>query len=310
VALTHYDILVPGNYFCDLIFTGFPQFPALGSEVYTQGLTVTIGGALNTVIALHRLGVKVGWVGRIGNDIFSQYVLDTVEKEGLDTSLIKRVDAPFQRVTASLSYPHDRAFITYVDPAPSPIELVIEVQDKISFQHLHFTGFQLDSRTSEVLAAMKARGISVSMDCQDRPITLDTPGVRETIPSLAVFMPNAREAMQLTGTTSIEAAADELKALVPILIIKDGANGAFGWQTDKRIHVPSLSVIAVDTTGAGDVFNAGYLCASLEGKDLAECLRWGNVCGGLSTLGYGGTSTAPTRMQVEETNVEQSRRQP
>lgn len=306
--MTHYDILLPGNYFCDLIFTGFPHFPALGSEVYTQGLTVTIGGALNTVVALHRLGVKVGWVGRVGTDIFSRYVLDTVEREGLDTSLIKRVDAPFQRVTASLSYPQDRAFITYVDPAPSPIELVIEVQDKVSFRHLHFTGFQLDPRTPDVLTAMKVRGVSVSMDCQDRPITLDTPGVGETISSLTIFMPNAKEAMQLTGTNSVEAAGDKLKSLVPTLIIKDGANGAFAWQKDNQTHVPSLTLAPVDTTGAGDVFNAGFLCASLEGKNLAESLRWGNICGGLSTLGYGGTSTAPTRAQVEEANSEQSRR--
>lgn len=300
--MTPYDILVPGNYFCDLIFTGIPHFPALGSEVYTQGLTVTIGGALNTVIGLHRLGVKVGWAGWTGTDIFSRYVLDTVEKEGLDTSLVKRVDTPFQRVTASVSYPHDRAFITYVDPAPTPIELVLQVQDEISFQHLHFTGFQLDPRTPELLTAMKARGVSVSMDCQDRPITLETPGVRDTISSLMVFMPNAKEAMRLTGTNSVEAAGDSLKSLVPTLVIKDGANGAFAWQGDERIHVPPLALTAVDTTGAGDVFNAGFLCASIEGKHLADCLRWGNVCGGLSTLGYGGTSTAPTRAQVEEIN--------
>ena len=298
--MTHYDILIPGNYFCDLIFTGFPNFPALGSEVYTQGLTVTIGGALNTVIALHRLGVNVGWVGWVGTDIFSRYVLDTVEKEGIDTSLVKRVDAPYQRVTASVSYPHDRAFITYVDPAPTALELLIEVQDKISFRHLHFTGFQLNPHMPAMLAAMKARGVGVSMDCQDRPITLDTPGVRETISSLTIFMPNAKEAMLLTGTDSVEVAGDTLKPLVASLIIKDGANGAFAWHSDERYHMPSLSVTAVDTTGAGDVFNAGFLCATLEGKNTADCLRWGNICGGLSTLGHGGTSTAPTRKQVEE----------
>jgi hypothetical protein len=297
--LTHYDIVIPGHYFCDLIFTGFPHFPALGSEVYTQGLTITVGGALNTVIALHRLGVKVGWVGCVGTDMFSRYVLDIVEKVGLDTSLVKRIDEPYQRVTASLSYPQDRAFITYVDPAPTAVDLILEVQDNISFRHLHFTGFQLDPRTPDMLAAMKARQINVSMDCQDRPITLDTSGVREIISTLSVFMPNAKEAMRLTGTDSVEAAGDALKSLVPSLIIKDGANGAFTWGADGYIHLPPLSVTPVDTTGAGDVFNAGFLCALLEGKNTAECLRWGNICGGLSTLGYGGTSTAPNRAEVE-----------
>src|SRR5690606_38069280 len=159
-----------------------------------------------------------------------------------------------------------------VDPAPTPIELVIEVQDKVSFKHLHFTGFQLDPRTPDVLAAMKARGVSISMDCQDRPITLDTPGVRETISGLSLLTPNAKEAAQLTGTNSVKEAGDQLKSLVPTLIIKDGANGAFAWQADGQIHVPPLTLAAVDTTGAGDVFNAGFLCAWLEGKNITECL--------------------------------------
>src|SRR5690606_30868012 len=124
------------------------------------------------------------------------------------------------------------------------------------------------------------------------PITLESTGVRETLASLSVFMPNAKEAMRLTATDSVQAAGDTLKALVPTLIIKDGANGAFAWDADGQIHHPSLPVQAVDTTGAGDVFNAGYLCAMLDGKPTAERLRWGNICGGLSTLGYGGTSTA------------------
>lgn len=297
--MTRYDILIPGDYFCDLIFTGFPRFPALGSEVYTNGLNVTIGGALNTVIALHRLGVKVGWIGCVGTDIFSRYVLDIVQQEGIDTSLLRHVDAPFQRVTVSVSYPHDRAFITYVDPVPTALDVLLEQYEHLDFGHLHFTGFELDPSVHSLLATMRARSIPVSMDCQDRPITLDTPGVRDTLSALSLFMPNAREAMQLTGADTLDDAAPILAALVPQLVIKDGANGALAWRDGGRIASPSIPVTVVDTTGAGDVFNAGFLCAYLDGKPLADCLRWGNICGGLSTQGHGGTSTAPTRAEVD-----------
>jgi len=299
VALSEYDILIPGNTFCDLIFTGFPRFPALGSEVYTEGLTVTVGGALNTVIALHRLGVNVGWIGCVGTDLFSRFILDTVESEGIDTALIQRIDAPLQRVTVAVSYPQDRAFITYVDPAPTAVALAFAALDTARFRHLHFTGFQLDPRTLELLSALRERGIPVSMDCQDRPITLESPGVRATLAGVSIFMPNTKEAMQLTGRAAAERAADDLRALVPTLIIKDGANGASAWQDDQRFHMPAIDVTAVDTTGAGDVFNAGFLCAYLEGRALVDCLQWGNICGGLSTLGHGGTATAPQRAQVE-----------
>jgi sugar/nucleoside kinase (ribokinase family) len=294
-----YEILIPGNYFCDLIFTGFPNFPALGSEVYTENLTVTVGGVLNTVVGLRRLGVNVGWLGHIGNDIFSRLVMDLVEKEGVDTSLLTHSDAPFQRVTVAISYPHERAFVTYIDPSATPVEMARESLDSIDFRHLHFTGFQLDPHTLEVIKAARARDIMVSMDCQDRPMTLDTPGVRDTLMHLDIFMPNAKEAMRLSEQDSVSAAAEVLRPLVPLLIIKDGANGASAWQGDSHWHESALQLTPVDTTGAGDVFNAGFLTAYRKGLDMAECLRWGNICGGLSTLGSGGTSTSPHLEQVQ-----------
>jgi sugar/nucleoside kinase (ribokinase family) len=299
LALTDYDILIPGNYFCDVIFTGLPEFPALGSEIYTQGLAVTVGGVLNTVIAIRRLGVNVGWWGQVGTDLFSRFVLETVQAEGVDTSLLVNTNQPFQRVTVALSYPHDRAFISYVDTAPTSVQMIFAALDKVSFRHLHFTGFQLDPRTNELLDALHERGVTVSMDCQDRPITLDTPNVRDTLNKIGMFMPNAKEAMRLTECDSVLSAAEILRHLVPVLVIKDGANGAYVWQGEQSWHDPALDVTPVDTTGAGDVFNAGFLTAYLQGDSWPDCLRWGNICGGLSTLTHGGTASAPTRQQVE-----------
>lgn len=298
--MVDYDILIPGNYFCDLIFTGFPSFPALGSEVYTQNLTVTVGGVLNTVIALQRLNVNVGWLSQLGTDLFSRFTLETIEKEGVRTDLVKRVDESFQRVTAAVSYPEDRAFITYIDEAPSAVEMALAAFHKINFRQLHFTGLQLDPRTVELLDLATAHNIPVSMDCQHRPVTLDSPNVRDIISRLSLFMPNAKEARQLTGEQDLDAAAKILNTLVPLLVIKDGENGAVAWHHGERYYAPALENIhPVDTTGAGDVFNAGFLSAYLEGHALETCLRWGNICGGLSTLGHGGTSTAPRRTELE-----------
>jgi sugar/nucleoside kinase (ribokinase family) len=293
------DILLPGNYFCDLIFTGLPQFPELGREVYTDKLTVTVGGALNTVVALRRMGVEVGWIGQVGNDFFSRFVLETMEQEGVDGRLITRLDKSFQRATVALSYPHERAFISYIDPAPTPVEMVFEWLDRVRFHHLHFTSFQTHPRTVELFDLVRERGASISMDCQDHPIRLDQPGVREILSRLTIFMPNAREALHLTGGDSIESAAALLRPLVSTLVIKDGENGAYAWQGDAHWHAPAIPVNPIDTTGAGDVFNAGFLAAWRDGRPLDVCLRWGTICGGLSTLGKGGTSTAPHREVVE-----------
>jgi sugar/nucleoside kinase (ribokinase family) len=293
------DLLLPGNYFCDLIFTGLPQFPELGREVYTENLTVTVGGALNTVIGLRRMGVDVGWIGQIGNDFFSRFILETLERENVDLRMITRLDKPFQRATVALSYPHERAFISYIDPAPTPIEMVFAWLDQVRFRHLHLTSFQTDPRTVALFDLVRERGASISMDCQDHPIRLDQPGVTETLSRLTVFMPNAREALHLTGCDTIERAASMLRLLVSTLVIKDGENGAYAWQGDAHWHMPAIPVTPVDTTGAGDVFNAGFLAAWLDGRTVDVCLRWGTICGGLSTLGKGGTSTAPRREVVE-----------
>ncbi len=293
------EILIPGHYYCDVIFTGIPGFPALGTEIYTEKLTVVPGGCLNSVTALRRLGVDVGWMGELGTDPFSHVIDEWVAREGIDRRWLTRRDAPFQRVTVALSYPNDRAFVTYVDHAPDLLDAVRQAVENDECEHLHFTGLLVDERGPDLLRACRARGIRVSMDCQHRDDMLADPLVRETLRLVDIFMPNATEALRLTGETNIEAAAGVLRGYVPLLLIKDGERGAQAWRGDERWQADALRVQVVDTTGAGDVFNAGFLTAYRAGMDLPTCLKWGNICGGLSTTGFGGASAAPTRDVVE-----------
>ncbi len=297
--MKHCEILIPGNYYCDVIFSGIPGFPALGTELFTERLTIVPGGCVNTITALRRLGIHVGWMGYLGNDLFSQFIDSWVEQEDIDRTWLTTLDKPFKRVTVALSYPTDRAFITYVDPPPDLIDGVRAAVAADECSHLHFTGLTINAAMPELLSLCKAHKISVSMDCQHRPDTLDSPLVRVILRELDIFMPNAGEALRLTETNSINDAARILRELVPLLVIKDGAHGAQAWRGDQHAYVPALAVEVVDSTGAGDVFNAGFLTAYRSGADLATCLQWGNVCGGLSTTGYGGVSAAPTRDVVE-----------
>lgn len=298
--MQHYDILIPGSYFCDVIFTDLPRFPSFGTEIYCGGLNVVLGGALNTVVALHRLGVNVGWSGAIGTDFFSRFVLEELEREGIPTDLVQRVDAPLRRLTVALSAPEERAFVTYVDPAPSRAELAEQALHTTHFSRLHFTSLEWRPEILPVLETCRERGIPVSMDCQYREgVTLETEGVRATLERLDIFMPNLREARQLTGCEDVQEALAILAALVPLVVIKDGANGAYARQGERVYHAPALSLPRiVDTTGSGDVFNAGFLAALMAGKDVPEALQWGNFCGGMATQAYGGASGAPTRAQL------------
>ena len=293
MALKPYDVLVPGHYFCDVVFTGLPAFPAPGTEIYCDDVNVVPGGVLNTVVAFKRLGVKVGWLGALGEDFFSRFIQEWAEQEGLDLSLVTQQARPLRRLTVSLSLSNDRAFVTYADTPPGVIELTRQHLADTRCRHLHFSGLVVDERMPALLRECRACGIEVSMDCQHREQTLAQPLVREIISLLDLFLPNAVEAQRLTGTNSSDEAAALLAEFVPLLVIKEGAQGARCWWQGRCYHAPALPGDPVDTTGAGDVFNAAFIAAHLDGADPEVCLRQGTVAGSLSTQGIGGCSNAP-----------------
>ena len=116
------DVFLPGDYFYDLIYTGLPEFPTLGREVYGTGILATGGAMFITAASLRRLGVRVGWAACFGNDEYSQYVRRLAVEEDVDLNLAQDVDRPYRRVTTAISCQGERAFVTYVDPPPIDIE--------------------------------------------------------------------------------------------------------------------------------------------------------------------------------------------
>lgn len=294
-----YDVLVPGNYFCDVIFTGMPSFPELGTEIYCQDLHVVPGGMLNTVVAMKRLGLRVGWAGALGCDFFSRFIREWAIAEGLSLDLVSQGDAPLRRVTVALPLHGERAFVSYVDPAPDPVELARRHVKKQRIRHLHFSGLVVDGRLPDLLRECKADAVEVSMDCQHREQTLEDPLVREILGLLDLFMPNAVEARRLTGRADVDGAAQDLGKIVPTLVIKEGERGARCWRGGRCYHAPALPVTVTDTTGAGDVFNAAFIAAHLAGADPLVCLQQGTVAGSLSTQMAGGANSAPDRAALQ-----------
>jgi len=294
-----FDVLVVGDYCLDLVFAGMPGFLELGTEVVASRFAMAPGGAYIPAVAMHRLGLKVAWAADFGNDDFSRFAQNRARQEGLDDRFFVHHDRPLRYVTVAASYPQDRAFLAYYDPSPS-VPAGLKALSRVRARAIYLPGFYCGPLLDLALPIVRARGMKVVMDGNSQEtITLETRGARRAARSVDVLLVNAREARRLAGEPDLERAGQKLAALARLLVVKDGGNGAYAWLQGQALHEPAIAVEPVDTTGAGDCFNAGFVRAWLDGRPLPECLRWGNIVGGLSTLALGGTGQVTTAADVQ-----------
>jgi sugar/nucleoside kinase (ribokinase family) len=299
----YYDVLLPGDYFFDLIYTGLPEFPVLGREIFTEGIIATGGAMYITAASLHRLNVNAGWVACFGNDYYSQYVRELAQKEGIDLTRAVNLDQPYQRVSTSLPYQGERAFVSYMEPPPIDLNAHwLNTMQRCNFGHLHLGGILLLDELMPLVESARAHDATVSMDCQDMPDLHSVCVWQSVLSQVDIFMPNAREALAITATSAVNSALHQLMEWTRIVVIKDGANGAWIGSEGTIVHVPAINAgPVIDTTGAGDCFNAGFLLGYVvERAPLQRCAQYGNICGGLSVTQVGGATGAPTREQLNE----------
>ncbi len=301
-------VIVAGPVYCDLLFAGLSGLPALGEECFAERFLVSAGGSAITAIALRRLGRPVRLVARVGADAHGRLIREALAREGLDTRWLAEHCDVATPLTVVLSTPADRAFVTYLDEravATALDDLLVEVLDEPPARHLHVAGFPLAQRHPDVVERAHAAGLTVSFDPGWDESALATPAVRRVALGADILLPNRLEACRLLGladTTSAHSALEALANQRPdgITVVKDGAVGAHGAAGGQRAFAPPPRVRVVDPTGAGDVFDAGFLDAYLEGHALETCLKHGARCGALATTAFGGATAAPYRTDLEE----------
>ena len=308
-------VLIPGEINLDIIMSRFDRFPALGQEVLVDDLLVTLGSASAiTAVGLSKLGTAVRFVGVVGADDWGDRCLESLRAAGVDVTSIRRLDSLRTGVTVSISSVEDRALVTFPGAIASLTADAVSEATWRNVSHLHVSSFflqrALQSSVSDLFRAARARGATVSLDSGGDPADRWDSGVREAIATADLFLPNE---VELRGISRI---GDPAKALAALgdgrldeaghtrttTVVKRGAQGCMALDRGQVITVPTPDAQAtvVDTTGAGDSFNAGFLAAWLRRAALVECMRDGVCCGSLATRQLGGTTAQPT---AEELNA-------
>lgn len=297
-------VLVAGEINPDLILQGYHSFPAPGKEVLVDDFVMALGSASAIcAMGLARLGRPVAFAGKVGDDPWGDFCLRTMAAGGIDVSRVQRDPSLKTGVTVSISSPRDRALVSFVGAMAALGEGDLPDALLRGFSHLHVSSYFLQARLRPALPAVFARahraGLTTSLDPGFDPTERWGSELLDTLGEVDVFLPNEVELAALSGLGDPEAALRRLDNGRTRIVAKLGARGCLTLEGGRPLSVPAVAVEPVDTTGAGDSFNAGFLHAWLDGRPLPECLRWGAACGSLSTRGVGGWERQADAREVE-----------
>lgn len=296
-------IVVAGELNVDLILTGVGGQPALGTEVLASGLCQTPGSSsMIAAMGMARLGAPVRFVGRVGDDERGRFCTGALDDAGVDISGVIVDPALETGLTVALSTERDRALITYPGAIAELSGADVTSSTLRGATHLHVSSYFLQRRLQEdfIELAQRARfaGLTVSLDPGYDPSAQWEAGLRDFLPLVDVFLPNEVEALALTGADDLYSALRQLTAFGSLVVIKAGARGCLSMDANGIVELPAFPVTAIDTTGAGDSFDAGFLVAWLRQMPLRDCLSWAAACGALSTRALGGTPAQATEADV------------
>ena len=288
------ELLTVGDAFQDLIFTGLPRLPRAGEELHAADFVATIGGgAVITAMAAARLGVRTRIVSALSTD-----AARTLRRAAVSVVNVKRPSEP-HAITAALSMRRDRSFVTF---AGANDRLQLRLPAAIAHQrtrHVHFAFAPIDcSRWSRISERLRGAGTTTSWDFGWSPPLGGRAGFAQLLRSADFIFVNEVEAALYAGVPPRRSPGHFWRRAAANTIVKLGRRGSRWISPDMDFRAAAPRVRSVDTTGAGDAFNGGFLYAFLRGAAPRDCLRAGNAVGAQSTLAAGGIASLPTSVAV------------
>jgi len=278
-------ILCAGRIYCDLVFSGLKGGPEPGREVFADRLALCAGGgAYITAAYLSALGRDAALLGVLPVPPFAAAVTTEMAQNRVTSLCTEPEPGADPQVTVALAQGGDRTFVTRRSGAALDLQKGAALPDA---GHLHIGELTTALEHPDLIGAARAQGMTVSLDCSWDAEALADRRAQACIASVDLFLPNAAEAEALKQNGII--AAPRVAT-----IVKRGDQGAVAIAGGGApLSVPACSATVLDTTGAGDAFNAGFLSAWLAGHRLADCLTRANRCGALAVARLGGAGALP-----------------
>lgn len=293
-----FDLVVVGDINADLVLSG-DVTPVFGQvEKLLDDASLVIGGSA-TIFACGaaRLGLRVAFVGKVGDDVFGHFMLDALNRRGIDTAGVVRDPVVKTGLTVILSRGHDRAMLTFAGTIGALRHDEIDLEIFELARHVHMGSYFLLERllpdVPRLFAEARRRGLTVSLDTNYDPAERWDSGIEATLRHVDIFLPNETELTRITRTQDWRAGLAKAAQTVPTVVAKLGGEGAAVQQGNKLVYQPVLPVAVVDTTGAGDSFDAGFVYGHLAGWSLERTLGMAMACGASSTQAAGGTESQP-----------------
>ena len=291
------DITILGIFVADISFSG-DKIPIEGETILGDSYNVGPGGkGCNQAIAISRLGGKVNFISKIGNDEYGKLAINNFKKDNIDISNII-ISKKHKTGVAGIHIDRNtgKNAITVVRGAPASLTREEIDTNKIKKSKIFLTQLEVPlDVTLHCLKAAKENGLINILN--------PAPACKlsnEFFKLVDYFTPNETEAEYYTGikiineTDAKKSALKLIKMGIKNVIITLGEKGLFFSNGIENIYIKSIQVKAIDTTGAGDAFNGGFTLALLKGKKIKECLEFANRVAGLSTTKLGAGDSMPT----------------
>lgn len=301
------DLIVVGELNMDLIFNSITGFPKIGTEIVAEAFEQVLGSS-SAIMASNAaaLGLTTNFVGVVGNDGFGNNIIKELQQRGVGVDFIKKSEQLKTGITVVMNYDEDRANISYCGAMESLRSSDIPWEQLATHRHFHLSNFfmqkGIQSEVPEIFKKAKELGLTTSLDLQWDPANTWQFDYTSCLPHVDIFMPNEAEIIALTGASDLNLAIEKVLPHCQTLVIKMGSQGSWGVTPKEHIKVAAYTNEKyVDSIGAGDSFNSGFIQAFLEGLPLKECLSQGNLMGAISTSAAGGTGAFNEKKEFEKT---------